>query len=119
MPAARYDFTIEQGSSFDIGLTYKDADDNIKVSVVCPLYVSTRMTEGGRGVSGGDNVMSADSAAETIIQGISDNKFLILPHKELDTYMQRKYSDYDRWLKNMRGLRAEMVEQNPNCDYQR
>ena len=77
------------------------------------------MTEGGRGVSGGDNVMSADSAAEAIIQGILDNKFLILPHKELDTYTQRKYSDYDRWLKGMRGLRAEMVEQNPDCDYQR
>jgi hypothetical protein len=77
------------------------------------------MTEGGRGVSGGDNVMSADLAAEKIIQGISDNKFLVLPHKELGTYAQRKYSDYDRWLKGMRELRAEMVEQNPNCDYQR
>ena len=62
---------------------------------------------------------AADSAAETIIQGVSDNKFLILSHKELDTYTQRKYSDYDRWLKNMRGPRAEMVERNPNCDYQR
>lgn len=30
MPAAKYDFTIEQGSSFDMSLTYKDADDNIK-----------------------------------------------------------------------------------------
>ena len=116
---AAYSATKSAALGFAESLAITHADDNINISVVCPLYVSTRMTEGGRGVSGGDNVMSADSAAEAIIQGILDNNFLILPHKELGPYAQRKYSDYGRWLKGMRGLRAEMVEQNPNCDYQR
>jgi short-subunit dehydrogenase len=116
---AAYSATKSAALGFAESLAITHADDNINISVVCPLYVSTRMTEGGRGVSGGDNVMSADSAAEAIIQGILDNNFLILPHKELGPYAQRKYSDYGRWLKGMRGLRAEMVKQNPDCDYQR
>lgn len=30
MPAAQYNFSIEQGSSFKLSLVYKDADENIK-----------------------------------------------------------------------------------------
>lgn len=30
MPAAQYNFSIEQGSSFKLSLIYKDADENIK-----------------------------------------------------------------------------------------
>lgn len=30
MPAAKYDFGIEQGSSFKLSLIYKDSDENIK-----------------------------------------------------------------------------------------
>lgn len=116
---AAYSTTKSAALGFAESLAITHGDDNIKVSVVCPLYVSTRMTEGGRGISGSDNVMSADSAAKAIIQGILDDEFLILPHKELGSYAERKHSDYNRWLKGMRGLRAGMIEQNPDFDYQR
>jgi hypothetical protein len=35
--------------------------------------------------------------------------FLILPHPEVLTYLQRKTSDYDRWLAGMRKLQARIV----------
>jgi NAD(P)-dependent dehydrogenase (short-subunit alcohol dehydrogenase family) len=116
---AAYSATKSAALGFAESLAITHGHDNINVSVVCPLYVATRMTEGGRGVSGTDDVMSADSAAEAIIQGILDNKFLIMPHEELGSYTRRKYSDYDRWLEGMKDLRARMIQQNPNYDYQR
>ncbi|NIP14245.1 MAG: short-chain dehydrogenase, partial [Pseudomonadales bacterium] len=33
-----------------------------------------------------------------------EERFLVLPHPEVATYIQRKTSDYDRWLNGMRRL---------------
>jgi len=38
---------------------------------------------------------------------------LILPHKEVKSYMQRKAADYDRWLKGMRSLQQRFVSGGP------
>ena len=35
--------------------------------------------------------------------------FLILPHPEVLTYLQRKTGDYDRWLAGMRKLQARII----------
>ena len=48
-----------------------------------------------------------------MLQGIRDEKFLILPHPEVAEYFSRKANDYDRWLKGMRRLRAN-IEAAPN-----
>jgi hypothetical protein len=34
----------------------------------------------------------------------------VLPHPEVATYMQRKASDYDRWLKGMRRLQEKFMQ---------
>jgi hypothetical protein len=47
--------------------------------------------------------------AEIVLHGIQDEKFLILPHPEVAEYFSRKATDYDRWLKGMRRLRASIV----------
>jgi hypothetical protein len=47
--------------------------------------------------------------ADIVLQGIRDEKFLILPHPEVAEYFRRKAGDYDRWLKGMRRLRANIV----------
>ena len=75
------------------------------------------MTEGGRGVSGQDEVMTAEQAADAIYAGMEEETFMILPHAELATYSQRKGADYDRWLKGMRRMRQGMLEQNPEYAY--
>jgi len=43
--------------------------------------------------------------AEAVVQGLDTEKFLILPHAEVEEYRQRKALDYDRWLGGMRKLR--------------
>ena len=116
---AAYSTTKTAALVFAESLAITHGDDNIKVSVVCPLYVATRMTEGGRGVSGTDQVMTAEDAAKSVLEGMTAGTFLIMPHDDLATYAQRKSVDYDRWIMGMRRMRKGLVEQHPNYDYQR
>ena len=42
--------------------------------------------------------------AESVIEGLAAEKFLILPHPAVSSYFMRKASDYDRWIRGMRRL---------------
>jgi NAD(P)-dependent dehydrogenase (short-subunit alcohol dehydrogenase family) len=114
---AAYTATKTAAVGFAESLAITHGDDNIAVSVVCPLYVATAMTEGGRGVSGQDQVITADEAADAVLAGMQSETFMIMPHAELATYAQRKGADYDRWLKGMRHMRQGMLEQFPDYAY--
>ena len=50
--------------------------------------------------------------ADAVIACLAEERFLILPHPEVEEYMRRKTSDYDRWLRGMRRLQAR-VRANP------
>jgi hypothetical protein len=56
-----------------------------------------------------DNALEPEAVAENVLQGIRDEKFLILPHPEVADYFRRKADDYDRWLNGMRRLRANIL----------
>jgi hypothetical protein len=38
-----------------------------------------------------------------------EGQFLVLPHKEVGTYVERKAADRDRWLVGMQRLQARML----------
>jgi NAD(P)-dependent dehydrogenase (short-subunit alcohol dehydrogenase family) len=77
----------------------------IKVSVLCPQAVRTAMTAGGDGgVAGVDGMIEPEAVADTVIEALDEERFLVLPHPEVLTYMQRKTGDYDRWLGGMQRL---------------
>ena len=104
--SAPYSVTKHAAVGLAESLAISFGDQGIKVSVVCPQAVDTPMAnvvEDG-GVAGVDGMMSTAVVVDCIIEGLSEEKFLILPHKEVKTYMERKVSDYDRWLKGMRKL---------------
>lgn len=97
------------GLAENIEITY--GDQGIKVFALCPQAVRSEMTrehEGG-GVAGVDGLMEPEQLADAVIDAFRADTFLILPHPEVETYMQRKTSDYDRWLKGMRKLQARFV----------
>ena len=73
--------------------------------MICPQAVRSKMTAKGGGSAAGDGMLEPAELAETTIQGLKEEKFLILPHEMVLKYMQRKTSDYDRWLKGMRRWR--------------
>ena len=77
------------------------------------LYVATRGEEG----SPPDKKYAGFSSAGYFIQrsgwgegaaAFADERFLILPHPEVAEYFQRKAGDYDRWLRGMRRLQANV-----------
>ena len=93
-------------------LSIEYGSKGIRVSCICPQGVRTRML---LGESGGDDSflkagsVSAEHVAETAIRGIESERFLILPHPEVEEYHRRKGSDYDRWLRGMRRLREQVT----------
>ena len=91
-----------------LAITY--GDQGIKVSVLCPQAVRTAMTAGGPGVAGVDGMIEPEAAVDAVVATIRDEKFLVLPHPEVQEYMQRKTADYDRWLKGMRRLQGLYIE---------
>ena len=54
-------------------------------------------------------VLEPAEVADVVLATIEAEHFLILPHEEVLTYLQRKTGDYDRWLAGMRKLQARMV----------
>ena len=39
-----------------------------------------------------------EAVADTVIEALDEERFLVLPHPEVLEYMRRKTGDYDRWL---------------------
>lgn len=112
--AAPYGVTKHAAVGFAewIAITY--GDRGIKVSLLCPQAVRTGMTGGDAadsdsvGAAGVDGMLEADAVADCVVEGLADERFLILPHESVDTYMKRKAGDYDRWLRGMRRLQSAL-----------
>ncbi len=116
--SAPYALTKHAAVAFAEWLSITHGDDGVKVSCLCPQGVNTAMLRGGDepGAGPGSSVVRAagrvlepDEVAEVVVAGIRAEGFLILPHPEVLTYLQRKTGDYDRWLAGMRKLQARML----------
>ncbi len=92
-------------------LAITHGDQGIKVSVLCPQAVRTGMTAGSQsgGVAGVDGMIEPEEVADCVMEALSEERFLILPHPTVQTYMQRKAGDPDRWLRGMRRLQARFM----------
>lgn len=115
--SAPYTMTKHAAVSFAEWLSITYGDRGVRVSCLCPQGVNTNMLTGGDLGSnlGGDIVRAAgvvlepEDVAEVVHQAIVDERFLILPHPEVHTYLQRKAGDVERWLGGMRKLQAKIT----------
>jgi NAD(P)-dependent dehydrogenase (short-subunit alcohol dehydrogenase family) len=108
--SAPYSTTKHASIGFAESLAITHGDQGIRVSVLCPQGVVTPMTEGQENTpQAGDGMLQPSEVAESVIRGLEEERFLILPHPQVLTYMQRKTSDYDRWLKGMRRFRQQFI----------
>jgi len=98
------------GLAESLAITY--GDEGIKVFALCPQAVRTAMA-GPDSIAAVDGLMEPDTLADSVMEGLRNESFLILPHPEVRTYLQRKVADYDRWLKGMRRLQARYREGLP------
>jgi NAD(P)-dependent dehydrogenase (short-subunit alcohol dehydrogenase family) len=84
----------------------------VKVSCICPGAVDTAMLRSGAGgdaakataVIGGGDVLTPDEAAARVIDAVREDRFLILTHPEMHTYMVGKAEDPERWIRGMTRL---------------
>lgn len=108
--SAPYSVTKHAAVGFAESLAIAHGDQGIGVSVLCPQGVWTNMTQGqGDTPQAGDGMLQPADVAECVVQGLAENRFLILPHPQVATYMQRKTGDYDRWINGMRRFRRKFV----------
>jgi NAD(P)-dependent dehydrogenase (short-subunit alcohol dehydrogenase family) len=56
-----------------------------------------------------DGVLLPEQVAASVLAGLADNRFLILPHPEVAMYERRRAEDRDRWLKGMRRLHSRLA----------
>ena len=65
--------------------------------------------EGGFGGNDVDGMLTPDEVAESVVEGIRARRFLILPHPQVATYVQRKATDHDRWISGMQRFRNRLA----------
>ena len=107
--AATYAVTKHAALAFAEWLSIAYGDRGIKVSALCPQGVRTDML--GRAAPAGraflmDSALEPEQVVDEVVNGLAEERFLILPHPDVAEYFRRKAGDYDRWLRGMRKLRA-------------
>ena len=111
--AAPYSATKAAALSFFEWLSIVHGDEGIRISCLCPQGVKTDMLALERSRLGIDflaaDALEPEAVARAVVEGIAAERFLILPHPEVGEYFRRKADDYDRWLRGMRRLRANLL----------
>lgn len=126
-----YSITKAAAVSLAEWLSVSHHHQGIRVSVLCPQAVRTNIVQnspdfGGAeatdsdsdgdlegGVASGDGVLEPADVAQQCLDAIRHERFLVLPHAEVATYVQRKATDRDRWLAGMRRFQSAL---HPNGD---
>ncbi|HEX4563380.1 MAG TPA: SDR family oxidoreductase [Solirubrobacteraceae bacterium] len=108
--SAIYSVTKAAAVSLAEWLAIENGDAGVRVSCICPQGVRTPMLElaledpAGAAALLAGGLLEPQDVAETVVAGINEERFLILPHPEVATHMERKASDPDRWIAGMRRL---------------
>lgn len=129
-----YSITKSAAVSLAEWLSVSHHHQGIGVSVLCPQAVATNIVanspdlggpaDGGAdigdepedfegGVASGDGVISSADTAQACVDAIREGRFHVLPHPEVQTYMERKATDVDRWLAGMRRFQGALANGGP------
>ncbi len=120
-----YSVTKAAAVSLAEWLHISHAHQGVKVSVLCPQAVATNIVSNSPddrlradsglegGVAAGDGVLSSEDCAQVCIDAMRDERFLVLPHPEVQTYAERKGADRDRWLGGMRRFQSALYGDGP------
>jgi NAD(P)-dependent dehydrogenase (short-subunit alcohol dehydrogenase family) len=108
--SAVYSTTKHAAVGFGEHLAIAGRENGVGVSLLCPQAVDTPMLGGAAGSQNVDGVLAPEQVAGAVVDGLAAESFLILPHPQVSTYMQRKTGDYDRWIKGMVRLRRGVID---------
>jgi NAD(P)-dependent dehydrogenase (short-subunit alcohol dehydrogenase family) len=116
--SAPYPVTKHAAVAFAEWLAITYGDRGVRVSCLCPMGVRTQLLEDGMALPGeaGAGLRLTNAAgplldpaevADAAVAGLADERFLILPHPEVQDFVLGKAADREGWLARMRGLRAQ------------
>lgn len=120
-----YSITKSAAVSLAEWLSVTHHHQGIRVSVLCPQAVRTNLAENSpdygtavddlveKVLAAGDGLMEADAVAMMCLEAIQEERFLVLPHPEVATYVSRKANDIDRWLTGMRRFQDRLYQGQP------
>ncbi|MDA8196063.1 MAG: SDR family NAD(P)-dependent oxidoreductase [Actinomycetota bacterium] len=111
--ALSYAVTKHGSVAFSEWLAINHANDNIRVSVLCPMGVRTNMlfppnathsdeeNLAHRSVVESGNVKDPDEVSELVMEKIGAEEFLILPHSEVADFYSFRANATSKWIKSM------------------
>lgn len=108
-------YTVSKYASvgFADSLAITHGDDGLQVGLICPEGVATPLTAGIKGgAQDKGGVKTAEEAAISILDGVTQGKYLITTHDNTIEYLKAKANDYDHWLGGMRKFRRNLLEEN-------
>ena len=113
--SAPYTATKHAAVAFAEWLSITHHDQGLRVSCLCPQGVNTDLLTqvtrepAGKAVLLAGAVLEPAAVADFTVRALLEERFLILPHPEVATYVQRKAQDHERWLSSMRSLHRKVV----------
>jgi NAD(P)-dependent dehydrogenase (short-subunit alcohol dehydrogenase family) len=87
------------------------AHRGITVQALCPQGVRTPMLDGSGAAARAlldESAITPEQAADAVMVGITDGRFLILPHPEVAKMYANRAADPDRWLAGMNKLQQHI-----------
>ncbi|MEA2177847.1 MAG: hypothetical protein QOG77_1144 [Solirubrobacteraceae bacterium] len=111
--SAPYAVTKHAAVAFAEWLSITYGARGIGVSCLCPMGVDTPLLHGAPAlgsavVRAAGEVLSPEQVADAVLEGLRDERFLILPHPEVAELARRRTDDHDRWLAGMRRLQQRL-----------
>jgi short-subunit dehydrogenase len=110
-----YSVTKHAAVAFSEWLAISYGEYGLRVSCVCPQGVATPMAldHAAEARHLELHLIEPEEVADRVVEGMREERFLILPHPEVREYCVRRASDADRWLRGMRRHRARLYGERP------
>lgn len=115
--SAPYAVTKHAAVAFAEWLAVTYGERGVRVSCLCPMGVRTKLLEDGlaspgevslglRIATAAGKLLDPAEVAEAVVNGVADERFLILPHPQVHDLLRGKVADPDAWLAGMQAARA-------------
>ncbi|HEY0952461.1 SDR family oxidoreductase [Nocardioides sp.] len=111
--SAPYSVTKHASVGFAEWLSVTYGHRGVTVQAICPQGVRTQMLEDAgplQELLSRDQALEPEQVADAWIASLADDRFLVLPHREVAGYYVARATDTDRWLAGMRRLQHKIDE---------
>jgi NAD(P)-dependent dehydrogenase (short-subunit alcohol dehydrogenase family) len=93
-----------------LSATYRH--QGVVVQAICPLGVQTPLLDNigaERVILETDPVLTPEEVAQAVWEALSTDRFLILPHAQVEAYYRARIADTDRWLSGMNRMQQRFL----------